>query len=204
MNKWLLVLNGVLVLAVGFLFYKQMQPAGKKAKTTAGDLKPVASEGQPVRIGYFEMDSVETNFELFKEVEKEMNRKADAMTGELTRLQQNLQKEYDAFQTQAPGMTQEQGEAAQRKLQLLDNQIRNTRDRLDQERSQYFMEKQQKILNMIRDYFKQYNEDKGYTYIFASEPGLMYLKDTAFNVTSDLLKGLNEMHAKEKAKTKKE
>ncbi|MBN8667326.1 MAG: OmpH family outer membrane protein [Chitinophagales bacterium] len=204
MNKWLLVLNGVLVLAVGFLFYKQMQPGGKKGKTTTGELKPVASEGQPVRIGYFEMDSVETNFELFKEVEKEMNRKADAMTGELTRLQQNLQKEYDAFQAQAPGMTQEQGEAAQRKLQLLDNQIRNTRDRLDQERSQYFMEKQQKILNMIRDYFKQYNEDKGYTYIFASEPGLMYLKDTAFNLTSDLLKGLNEMHAKEKAKTKKE
>lgn len=204
MNKWLLVLNGILVLAVGFLLYKQFQKPGKTGNSPAKSLSPVSSEGQAVKIGYFEMDSVEANFELFKEVEKEMNKKADAMTGELTRLQQNLQRKYEAFQAQASQMTQAQGEQAQRQLQELDNEIRSTRDRLDQARSQYFMEKQQKILNMIRDFFKDYNTEKGYTYIFASEPGLMYLKDTAYNVTTDLLKGLNAMHEKEKAKTKKD
>lgn len=202
MNKWLLTLNGILVLAVGFLFYKQFQKPGKTGDATVKRNQPALTAEQAVKIGYFEMDSVEANFELFKEVEKEMNKKADAMTGELSRLQQNLQRKYEAFQNDAPKMTQDQGEAAQRELQMLDNQIRSTRDRLDQERSQYFMEKQQKILNMIRDFFKTYNEDKGYTYIFASEPGLMYLKDTAYNVTTDLLKGLNDMHEKEKAKTK--
>lgn len=203
MNKALLVLNGILLVAVGVLFYFHFS-SPKKAVPVAGKTAAPKGDEPGVRIGYFEMDSVEANFELFKEVEKEMNRKADAMTGELSRMQKNLQKEYESFQAQAPSMTQAQGEAAQRNLQMLDNQIRTTRDRFDQERSQYFMEKQQKILNMIRDFFQEYNQEKGYTYIFASEPGLMYLKDTAYNLTNDLLKGLNEMHLREKTKTKKD
>ncbi|MBI1344024.1 MAG: hypothetical protein GC171_13915 [Terrimonas sp.] len=199
MNKWILGLNVLLLAAVGFLFYKVYdgpEKGVKKGSKTAKTNTP--ADFAPVKIGYFEMDSVEENFELFKEVLKEMNKKQDEKVNELTRLQKILQQKYEDFKMKAPGMNQAQGEAAQKELQDIDNRIKATKDNMEQRSSEYFMEKQQKILNMIREFFKQYNEEKGYTYIFASEPGLMYLKDTVYNVTGDLLKGLNEMYRSEK------
>jgi len=202
MNKVLPILTVILLLAVAFLYYKQFSGSGGGAvsKRTVVNISDSAGPVNPVRIGYFEMDSVEENFDFFKEVQKEMNRKQDAKVSELTQLQRKLQQKYDEFQSKAPSMTQAQGESAQRELQQLDNNIRSRGQQLDQQASDYFMKKQQEILNMIREFFEDYNKDKGYTYIFASEPGLMYLKDTAYNVTNDLLKGLNEKFKAKKGK----
>ena len=41
---------------------------------------------------------------------------------------------------------------------------------------------------------KEYNKDKNYSYILATGTGLDYLffKDSTLNITSDVIKGLNE------------
>ena len=46
----------------------------------------------------------------------------------------------------------------------------------------------------IEDFLKEYNKDKRYTYIVSYEQGLFYYKDSSYNVTADVIKGLNERY----------
>ena len=47
----------------------------------------------------------------------------------------------------------------------------------------------------VEDYLKEYNKEKGYAFILSYEPGFMlYYKDTLYDVTSDVIAGLNEKY----------
>ena len=55
----------------------------------------------------------------------------------------------------------------------------------------------------ISEYLKEYNKNKGFNYIITSEESLIYYKDTVYNITKDVIAGLNADY-KAKGKTKKE
>jgi len=198
MNKALLVLNIVLLIAVGtlfFLFFKNRQPAARE-KRVASTVDSLRSNS--FRIAYFEMDSVEQNFSMAKEMQQELAKQQDQKAARLNALQRTYQSKLNNFQ-KMENMTQQQYEAAQKEMANLENQIRNASQKADQDANDYFMKKQQEILAMIREFFQEYNKDYDYAYIFASEPGLIFLKDSAYNITPDLLEGLDSM---QKAKKK--
>ena len=69
---------------------------------------------------------------------------------------------------------------------------------MDQEMQDESLKKLQDVKKKIEDYLKDYNKDKGYSYIFAGSPDLIYYKDTVYNITGDMLKGLNELYKKKK------
>ena len=50
----------------------------------------------------------------------------------------------------------------------------------------------------IEDFLTEYNKDKNYSYIVSYEQGLFYYKDTAYNITDDVIKGLNEQYKNKK------
>jgi len=53
----------------------------------------------------------------------------------------------------------------------------------------------------IEDYLAEFNKQKGYAYIFSYEPGfIMYYKDSLYDVTRDLVQGLNEKYGSKKKK----
>ena len=54
------------------------------------------------------------------------------------------------------------------------------------------------ILTRIQDFLKVYNSDGRYDYVFSYEPGFMFYKDSALNITGDVIKGLNDLYAKNK------
>ena len=67
---------------------------------------------------------------------------------------------------------------------------------LDQEYSNFTVEKMRDIKTTIRDFLKEYNRNKNYSYIFSygEADGLFYYKDSAYNITADVIKGLNARH----------
>jgi outer membrane protein len=80
----------------------------------------------------------------------------------------------------------------------MDSEIKNRTAELNQTYQTFFMNKQQEIVTLIKNYCKEFNKDRRFSYIIAREPGLFYYTDTAYNVTSDLLKGLNAFYSKKK------
>jgi outer membrane protein len=147
-------------------------------------------------MAYFEMDSVAASVELVKELRAEMIKKEEEINSEMERMGKNLQQRYNFFQNkaQAGTLTQTESDAASQEMKALDEQMKNRRAQLDQEYNDFTVRKQNDIKLKIEEFFKKYNEKKKYSYIVSYEQGLFYFKDTAYNITADVVKGLNEMY----------
>ena len=63
---------------------------------------------------------------------------------------------------------------------------------LEQDLKKHQLDMMTDVRNKIEDFLKQYNKDKGYAFILSYEPGFMlYYKDSAYDITSDVINGLN-------------
>jgi len=205
MKNALIVLNVILLLGVGFLFYLHFNSAktGAKFQNKTEQTDPTDSMAQGAcRIAYFEMDSVAANFEKAKEMQSELEKKEDKMNAEMNRLQNLYQQKYMNFQQHGATMTSSQLDAARNELGQLDQTIKDTKASMDQDYKTYYVQTQQEILSMIRKFCSEYNKDKRYTIIISNEPGLVFYKDSTMDITRDLLQGLNKMYGNKKSEKK--
>jgi len=206
MKTALVILNVILLLAVGFLFYLHFNPGRNSARvqnrTEQKDPADSSSTQGSCRIAYFEMDSVAANFEKAKEMQSELEKKEDKMNAEMNRLQNLYQQKYINFQQHGATMSSSQLDAARNELGQLDQNIKDTKASMDQDYKTYYVQTQQEILSMIRKFCSEYNKDKKYTIIISNEPGLVFYKDSTMDITRDLLEGLNKMYGKKKTDRK--
>ena len=199
MNKGLLILNIILLLAVGilfFLFFSKKNTTKDEVNHSKGTES--ASPWQRTPIGYFDMDSVEANFSLFKQMQAEVVKREAGINDSITQMRNDFQNYYQRLQAQAGGLSPRQQDSLGNILAQMDATIKNKAAELNQNYQTYYMSKQQEIVTKIKDYCREFNKDRKYAYIIAREPGLFYYTDTAYNVTSELLKGLNAYYSKKK------
>ena len=193
MKNGLLIWNIVLTLVAGLLLFLQF---GKK-KTQAGTNKITVTDtsaNRQFRIAYFEMDSVEANFNLVKDVKAEISAKDNEYSSGLNQLDEVYKKRFNELSSKQSTMTQEQLEAAQIELRDLGEKLKGQKQGLDQQYQEFVMRKNLEIKKKIEDYLKEYNKNKNYSYIISYEQGLFYFKDTAYNITGEVIKGLNEYY----------
>ena len=60
------------------------------------------------------------------------------------------------------------------------------------------MRSQLSLKKSIEEFVAKYNETRQYSYIVSYEQGLFYYKDTMYNITADLIKGLNDEYKNKK------
>lgn len=192
-----LILNLVLLVAVGVLFYLHF--SGKKGPETriiASSNKNNGAEHGDCRIAYFDMDSINNSFVLIKNVKQELSREEDRINNELTRLQKTYNDRITHYQGQQQSMSQVESEKANRDILQLQDRIRNTKQEMEGKYQDLYMRKMQDVKAKVEEYLKEYNKDKGYAYILAYEPGFIFYRDSALNITSDIITGLNGKYAK--------
>jgi len=199
MNKGLLALNIVLLIGVAILFFLFFT---KKDNTTSNiptrTDHDTASQWQHTPVAYFDMDSIEANFVLWKQVQAEVVKREAGINDTINQMKMGFQSYYQKLQSQSANLSPHQKDSLGNELAQMDAQIKNTTAELNQKYQTYYMSRQQEIVSKIKNYCKEFNKDKKYSYIIAREPGLFYYTDTAYNVTSDLLKGLNAFYGKKK------
>jgi outer membrane protein len=198
MKNGILILNAVLLVLVGVLFYLHFSSNSNKTTVKKSDTKTAQNTTPDFKIAYFEMDSLESSFTMVKDVKSELGKKEESINGELERLERTYRNKAAQYQSQAQTMTQVQSEMATRDMMQLQQNMQSRKQQLDQEYQDFYMRKMKDVKTRIEDYLKQYNAQKGYTYIFAYEPGLFYYRDTTYNITADVVKGLNDQYKKKK------
>lgn len=197
MNRGLIILNIALLVAVAVLFYLHFNPAKpNNVKTVAS--KPTEKNSTACRIAYFEMDSIENSFTVVKDVKNELGREEDRINNEMASLEKKYRDKINQYQSQAATMTQVQSEMANRDVLQMQETIKGKKQELDSRYQDLYMRKMRDVKSKIEEFLKDYNDQKGYSYIVAYEPGLFYFKDTAYNITPDLIKGLNSRYVKKK------
>ena len=190
MKNFSAVLNIILLVAVGvlyFLFFK-----GDKSASTTLKAGPKDTSGSASSIAYFNMDSVESQYIEIKNLREQLKSDEQVLVNELDGLKRDYTKRMQELQAQAKTMTQEQGEAAQAEIYKKEQTIRQK----EAENGQALQVKQfnmvQQINKKIEEFLKSYNSQGKYAYIFSHSPGdFIYYKDSVYNITNDIVNGLN-------------
>lgn len=190
------ILSVIALVLIAVLFYFQFNSGSATKISSKSTSNDSTFNNGDFRIAYFEMDSLENNFEMVKEVKTELTKKEEAINNELSRLEKNYRDKITKYQNQGATMTQVQSEAAQRDVMQMQQNIQNRKQALDQEYQDFYMRQMKSVKDKIEGFLKEYNASKGYSYIVAHEPGLFYFRDTTYNITQDVIKGLNELHQK--------
>lgn len=169
---------------------KTSQPAVIESKNTGSN---------NFRIAYFEMDSIENNYQYVKDSYAQVKIKEEAINNELAGIDRNNRQKISEWQKKGTQMTQAETEQAQKEYAQMQQNYQDKRTSLEQELNDMRTKKLRNIQVKIEEYLKEYNKQKGYAYILSYEPAVfIYYKDSAYNITSELLKGLNEEYNKNK------
>ena len=196
MNRnFLLAFNVVLLVLVGVLFYLHFTSASKQSTPAATKVMDNAPAGT-FKIAYFEMDSIENNYEYLKEVKNQLKAKENQLSGQLTSLKNRYMDKVNKYQQEAQTMTQERQGAVQQELMQEQKMIQNKEQAMGGDLQDESFKKMQVVNKTIEDFLKDFNKDKGYSYILAHQPGTIYYKDLRYDITSEVLKGLNANYKK--------
>jgi len=204
MKNLSLALNIILVLAVGYLYYYNF--SGKKITDATtklnSDSSTLLNNGYQPPLAYVDLDSLNENITYIKDRRKELETEMKAIEAEQESAYRGLQAQKDNFLKRGAAITEEEAQVFQGKLidqqQAIDQKKQSQSQKLN-EKSFNIMEGIQKKL---KEFLSDYNKDKKYMYIFTTGNGLDYMvyKDSALNITNDVIKGMN---AKMKAEGKK-
>ncbi len=148
------------------------------------------------KIAYFDMDSVQTNYTYFKEVAKELTDLEQKKHNELADRKNEYMKVMKQYQEKGSAMSQTEMAKAQKDMEQRDRDLQIFQQASASELQDINFKKLHEVKKRIEEYLKDYNKDKGYTYIIINSSELIYYKDSVYNITNDVVKGLNEIYKK--------
>ena len=173
------------------------------------DEKP-ASQNAPaeLKIAYVEVDSIMTQYTYCKEKSAELEKKGNNIQKTLAQKQQALQNAAVKFQQdiQANKYTQQQAEAVQAGLQKQNNDLQALNQRLSSEFQQETEKFNKELRKNIQQHLTEYNKDKKYSVIFSKQGDNILYADRAYDITNEVVAGLNKAYKapKKDAKAEKE
>lgn len=196
MKQFSFVLNILLLIAVGFLYFLHFSTnkKEKEVSNTANYYVKDTSSGKRVVIAYVELDSLNNNVAFIKQRKKELEVEQRSIANEYESAYRDMEAEKNNFLKKGKAITQQELEAFQNRLGQKQRDVED----IKQAKSQRLAERGARIMedmqSKLKDFMNEYNKQKGYTYILATGTGLDYLfyKDSTLNITSDIVKGLNE------------
>ena len=167
-----------------------------------GELKPVHPAPQagtgatPFAIAYFDMDSLENNYLYYKDALNSLKSTEENLNSELSAMEKSYQKKIAEWQQKGNTMTQTEAEAANKEYQQMQQRFATRKQEMEQNMENRKRDEMSKLRKKLEDFLKRYNKDRRYTYIYSYAPEFMFYKDTIYNITPDLVKGLNEEYKK--------
>lgn len=201
MKNALLAINGLLVIAVGFLLYKQFSGTPDYRGPRASDVLSKDKDSmlnKKVLFAYIDMDTIQDKYVVAKNAQDEIKKKQNEMNAVLETMQKAFRAKVSDYQQKGNNMTEDQYMTAKQDVDASQQQIAEKQRSLTEEYNNFVNNKVSSVKKRIEDYLKVFNADKTFSFIFSYEPGLFYYKDTAYDITKEVLKGLNDQYEKDK------
>ena len=192
-------LLGVIALAVVVL-------TGKTAAST-GTANAETAEAGAVNgtIVYFNLDKVLNEYDMANDLRSVVETKVNSINQEVNRRGTKLDQDIRSFQEKINKglMTQSVAETQSQKLSQQQNEFQTYAAQKQQE----VVEEQTVMMNQIADainsYIIEYNAEKKYSLIIATQGDILPLPlvtgDSTLDITDDFLEGLNAAYVKSKA-----
>ena len=132
-------------------------------------------------------------------MQEELNNREETIGREEMKMRQQLQDKFNYYNAKRD-MSQAESEQATQDLKQMESQLGNRLQRMKQDLQAEQMQKNNDIKGKIETYLKDYNKDRNFAYIMIYEPSLIFYRDSIYDITTDIIKGLNERYPTKKAK----
>lgn len=195
MQKLSIILNIVLLAAVGFLFYHVFNNS-EPEEVLETDIEESTSNDFEGRIAFVNIDTLDMKYQYiideYERLEKESKRNQRKLENRLM----SAEAEYQQLQKEAPYMTMAQAEEAQKRLETLAAEIQNLERRMANDLRDLQSNANETYRKNLMSFLEEYNEDKNYDYILglSSIGSILWAKDT-FDITTPVLDHLNTEYA---------
>jgi outer membrane protein len=202
MKNILPVITAVLAVLVGVLFYLHFKNHSQIDKISDKVTKQDTMANRPLKIAYVDLDSIQEKYEYYRTKMSEFEKKKENADRELNSSFQKIENERVAFVQRGNAITQVEAESFQRdytrKMQNLENQKRVMENQIQEDG----IKTMEELRKRINDFLEEYNKTQGYSYIFSYSAGLnvLFYKDPVYNITDEVVAGLNEAYRKTKEK----
>ena len=191
-----IALNVLLLIAVGVLYAKVF--SGKTDKTA--EKKTVAANTTStttpaVSIAYIDMDSLHEKISYIKNIRAELENDQRSIETKWQNGYRSLENQKNAFiKSKGNSITQQDAEKFQGELMQAQQQIDGEKQDATQKLSAKSYKFMDDIQKKLKDFLADYNKDKNFQYILTTGTGLDYIvyKDSALNITNDVIQGMNE------------
>jgi outer membrane protein len=188
-----LILNIVLLVAVGVLFFLHFSPKTAQpstgGSTNPGDLK----------VAYIKSDTVLKYYEYLKVNKKQLEDKTQKLEQDFRNRAIGLQNEIAAYQRNVSSMTLGQVKATEEDLGKKQQNLQMYQQSLSQQLAEEEGKLNRELYDRITKYLKKYGADKGLEVVLKYDPtsDVLFAVD-ALDISQDVIKGLNDEYTVEK------
>ena len=169
---------------------KQNDTVASKNETTTTP----ASDNQ--KVAYVEIDSIMSQYTYWKDVTKIIKAKEANIQRTLAGKQKAIQAAAANFQqnVQANKYTQVQAQQIQASIQKQAQDADALQQRLGAEYQNEVAKYNKDLSDSVHNYLKEYNKDKKFAIILAKSGDNILYADPAYNITDDVIKGMNQAY----------
>ncbi|WKZ61460.1 MAG: OmpH family outer membrane protein [Cyclobacteriaceae bacterium] len=196
MKNLLLVLNVVLLIAVGVLYYVHFAPksSGDSTSTTSFDIGEL-------KVAYINSDSVMEKYDYLKARVEVLEAKKNKVEQDYLNRAESLQKEFQAYQRNINNMTVGQVRAVEEDLGKKQQNLQLYEQSATQELMNDQAKLNKELYDRITAFLSKYGKEKGLHIVLKLDTSSDVLYGVeALDITADVVAGLNAEYAAEKAK----
>jgi len=171
----------------------------KKTVSTPASSAVNSEVSKSLKVAYVDLDSIQEKYVYYQEKMNEFDRKKEAADRDLNAAFQKIDNERLAFLKKGQSITQAEAESFQQmyqgKLQNLDQQKKVLENKIAEEG----MKTMDELKKRMNDFIVEFNKQKHYSYIFSHSSAINFLfyKDTTYNITNEVVEGLNQAYKKQ-------
>ncbi|MEY3946436.1 MAG: hypothetical protein RJB03_1142 [Bacteroidota bacterium] len=193
MNMNQKIINTILFAAVALLLFLQF-----KGGTSSAGSSVKSDSTSVLKVAYVDLDSIQSKYTYYKEKMEEFEKKKENADRDLNNAFQKIEGERIAFAKKGASITQAEYENFQRSYQAKMQNLEQQKMVLENNIAGDGVKAMEDLKTKINEFLKEYNKQKGYSYIFSYSAALnvLFYKDTAYDITNEVVAGLNEAYKK--------
>lgn len=206
MIKILLIMNVVLIVAMGALYYLLFhRTAGTDANQAKDEIRKITGKTKPSAVVFVSTDSIYKNYKLVKELQDNFEKEYLQMEATLKARNQSFENEYKEYmkKAQSNAITADEAQAEEKTLAQKQQQLQQMNQDFSSQINEKDIQLKMTINDSINSFLKRYYKDK-YDYILGySIAGSILYAHEKNDITADVLKAMNMEYDLEKSSRKK-
>lgn len=195
MKNLSIALNAILFVLIIILFV--MFNNLKKSMEHEGNIDTTAGKDRLLKIAYVNVDSINSNYQLMKDFNNEIQQKENEFQEEYSAKAKKLQDEYQEYmqKKQTGNISQVDDEKEQKDMEAKKNEL----DGMQQERDELVKEVQERnyeLQKKIQKFIAEYNKKMGFDYILGYENvgGAVIYGNDSLDITKPIVNELNQQY----------